>query len=337
MRRLLLALLALILLAILAIAVWVAYATHARSLREVHTPEQIAAGQGRWVRLADSTLHVREWQGANARAPVLVLVHGTGAWSGTWFGLPGALAAAGWHVVALDLPPFGLSSTDRSPADYSRAAQARRIIGVLDDLATPVVLMGHSFGAGPALEAALGAGAKVRRLVLVDPALGLGPNGEPPHCESGSGAPLVLAYRPLRGAVIASTATWPGLTPTLLRSFVHRKDVVTPALVPAYQVPFAREGFSARLGDWAAEFATGACEPALSLDARAVAAWRPERPVALIWGAEDTITPIAQAAALQRAMPGTTLRVLPGAGHIPHIEDPDAFAVSLLAVVDGDR
>jgi len=108
---------------------------------------------------------------------------------------------------------------------------------------------------------------------------------------------------------------------------VHRKDVVDDALVPAYQVPFERQGFTASLGDWAMAFGASACESARSLDPRAVTAWAAGGPrVSLIWGREDTVTPIAQAAALQRWMGQATLDVLPGVGHIPHIEAPAEFA-----------
>src|SRR5262249_32879499 len=36
----------------------------------------------------------------------VVLIHGTAAWSELWRATIDALAAAGFHVVALDLPPF---------------------------------------------------------------------------------------------------------------------------------------------------------------------------------------------------------------------------------------
>ena len=52
--------------------------------------------------------------------------------------------------------------------------------------------------------------------------------------------------------------------------------------------------------------------------------------MALLWGEQDSITPLAQARALQGWMPQATLTVLPQVGHIPHIEGPGAFAEALL-------
>ncbi|HEY4068521.1 MAG TPA: alpha/beta hydrolase [Burkholderiaceae bacterium] len=324
-------------LVVLAAVEWVAYAGHARLQREVKTPEQLDAGQGRWITAAGARLHLREW--GPAGAPTLLLIHGTGGWSGAWLTLPDVLSEAGWRVVALDLPPFGLSTLQQNAAsaapDYTRNAQAARILAVIDQLGAPVTLVAHSFGSGPSLEAALHAEGRLRQLVLVDPALGLGPNGEAPVCEPpGAEVSWLLARRPLRSALIAATATWPGFTTALLRSFVYKKDTMTEATVARFQRPFERAGFTPQLGDYVAGFVRGSCEAADSLDLAKVAAWAANGPpVALVWGQRDSITPIAQAAALKRLMPGATLTVLPGVGHIPHVESPGEFATALLGAL----
>ena len=312
---------------------WLTYTDIARTRREIMSPEALAQGRGRWVQAADADIYLREW--GDPKQPTLLLTNGAGAWSGTWFALPDALRAAGWHVVAIDLPPFGLSRTaDGARTDYSRAAQARRILGVVDTLdtfGTPVTLVGHSFGAGPALEAAMHAGARVRQLVLVDPALGLGSDGSPPQCAPGDSTSPLLRPRSVRTALVAASATWPGLTGTMLKQFVHRKEVVTDSLLVPYQVPFARPGFSASLGDWAIAFANASCEGVASLDPNKLRAWATGGPpVSLVWGEQDTITPIAQARALQSWMPSATLATIPDVGHLPHIESPSAFSAALV-------
>jgi pimeloyl-ACP methyl ester carboxylesterase len=117
----------------------------------------------------------------------------------------------------------------------------------------------------------------------------------------------------------------------MLKQFVHRKEVVTDALVQPYQVPFTRQGFSASLGDWAVAFAHTSCEGLDSLEPQKLRAWAANGPpVALIWGEQDSITPIAQAKALRSWMPSATLATLPDVGHIPHIENPGAFADVLI-------
>ncbi|WP_295636781.1 alpha/beta fold hydrolase [uncultured Methylibium sp.] len=322
------ALLALLLSAVLLLA------EQLRSQRETQPAERLAPVGGRWINAGDASVFVQQWGPADG--PMLLLVHGTGAWSGTWFELPDALAAAGWRVVAVDLPPFGLSHVAASPADYTRTAQARRLLAVVDALGgRDVVLVGHSFGAGPALEAALQDKTRLGRLVLVDPALGLGPAGEPPACEPEGTMDRVFAVGALRRTLVGGIATQPRFTPWLLSQFVHRKEAVDTARVPAYQRPMRRIDFSAGLADWALAFSRASCEPARSLDPKALAAWSAERklPLRLIWGDQDSITPLAQAQALQRWLPDARLDVIAGVGHIPHIEAPEAFARTLLQAV----
>ena len=44
-------------------------------------------------------------------------------------------------------------------------------------------------------------------------------------------------------------------------------------------------------------------------------------------------TPLDQATDLRTLMPQTRLTLLPGVGHIPQIEDPDAFNAALLSTI----
>jgi pimeloyl-ACP methyl ester carboxylesterase len=100
-----------------------------------------------------------------------VLFHGTAAWSELWRRTITALTASGFRVIAFDLPPFGFSD---HPGTYTRAAQATRINDALNQLNIgPVIIVGHSFGAGAATEFAMRYPERTRGLVLVDAALGL--------------------------------------------------------------------------------------------------------------------------------------------------------------------
>ena len=53
-------------------------------------------------------------------------------------------------------------------------------------------------------------------------------------------------------------------------------------------------------------------------------------PVTLLWGDLDTITPPAQAKALEALLPRRRLVMLQGVGHIPQIEDVAAFNGALM-------
>lgn len=289
---------------------------------EDHSPREAAPRQGRWLHAHDVELYVQEF--GDPAAPPLVLTHGTGAWSGTWDQNVQAMAAAGYRVIAVDLPPFGFS-TRPVARDYSRNAQARRIIGLIDALKLgPVTLLGHSYGGGPAAEAAMLQPDRVRHLILVDAAIGL--MEYPAPAKSGGAAASLLDIRPLRTALIATVGTQPLFSEFWLRQFVARKEVVTPSRTAIYRQPFVLEGFSASLGDWAAQFAG---ESGKSLSERPEGFRQLSMPLTLVWGQEDAITPLSQAQTLQRLVAGSRLLVLPGVGHIPQIEDPALFNMSM--------
>jgi pimeloyl-ACP methyl ester carboxylesterase len=55
-------------------------------------------------------------------------------------------------------------------------------------------------------------------------------------------------------------------------------------------------------------------------------------PTLLLWGASDHfVTPDYYGAAYQKAIPGATLEMIDGAGHLPHIEQPAACVERILA------
>jgi pimeloyl-ACP methyl ester carboxylesterase len=54
-------------------------------------------------------------------------------------------------------------------------------------------------------------------------------------------------------------------------------------------------------------------------------------PTLVLVGAEDTITPLADARKLSDTIPEATLEVLPAAGHLSNLETPDAFSESVRA------
>ncbi len=289
-------------------------------------PRQAAPAQGRWLHAHDVELYVQEF--GDPAAPPLVLTHGTGAWSGTWDQNVQAMAAAGYRVIAVDLPPFGFS-TRPAARDYSRAAQARRIIGLIDALKLgPVTLLGHSYGGGPAAEAAMLQPDRVRHLILVDAAIGLVENPAP--AKSGGVVAGLFGIRPLRTALIATVGTQPLFSEFWLRKFVARKEVVTPSRTAIYREPFVLDGFTASLGDWAAQFAG---ESGKSLSERPEGFRKLPMPLTLVWGQEDTITPLYQARTLQRLAAGSRLLVLPGVGHIPQIEDPALFNLRMAEIL----
>jgi pimeloyl-ACP methyl ester carboxylesterase len=286
-----------------------------------------AIDTGRWVQAGDVKMHIQEY--GSPSSPTLVLVHGTGAWSQTWVSNADAMVAAGYHVVAVDLPPFGFSTRPEN-VDYSRHAQARRIVSLVDELkAGPVTLLGHSYGGGPAAEAAMMAPDRIKHLILLDAAIGMREEPMAKPAPPGLVAKL-FGMRTLRTTLIALVGTQPVFSQALLKTFVFRKEVVTAKRTAIYQEPFKVKGFSASLGDWAFQFASENGSNASETKAGFAAL---QMPLTLIWGEEDTITPLAQAKAIQEAKPGSKLVILKRVGHIPQIEDVDQFNEAIQLVL----
>jgi pimeloyl-ACP methyl ester carboxylesterase len=295
---------------------------------EKFTPRQAAPANGRWVYAHDVNVYLQEFGPPQGKP--LVLVHGTGAWSGTWGSNIPAMVQAGYHVIAIDLPPFGFSERVQA-MDYSRKAQAKRILAVIENLKiTSATLLGHSFGGGPAAEAVMLDSRRISHLVLVDAAIGLQTTPSK-KCEPPSLPVSLLGWRPLRTALISSAGTNPLFSEYLLRKFVARKEVVTAERTAIYQAPFVTHDFTASLGDWAWQFATGCEEQSSATQAgfKSISI-----PVSLVWGDEDTITPMAQAQQLHQLISVSRLTVLKAVGHIPQIENVVLFNTSIIEVLN---
>ena len=315
LTRLLRWLFGLLAVAIVAVAAILAFFRWQAHEREAHDAAAIAPPTGRFVPAGDVEIFIQETGPADG--PVVLFVHGTGAWSETWREAMTAAAGAGFRAIAIDLPPFGFS---RRPArgGYAPADQGKRIIGVLDSLRIPrAVLVGHSFGGGPTMEAIFDAPGRIRALVAVDVALGIGAHG-----EASPAVRKLLGLAPLRDAVVATFLTNPAFTRRLLASFVADPAVATPDRVTIYQRPLAVRGSTRAIGEWLPVLIAPAGTPrsATPEPYRALA-----MPTLVVWGDLDTITPLPQGTELAQLIPGARLEVLSGVGHIPQIENPQRF------------
>ncbi|HEX8642364.1 MAG TPA: alpha/beta hydrolase [Allosphingosinicella sp.] len=260
-----------------------------------------------------------------ADGPPVMIVPGTAGWSGFWRNVTRHLAAKGWRVIAVDLPPFGFSERDPR-ARYGRRDQAARLAAVLAaEARSPAVVIGHSFGGGPATELALLAPGRVRSLVLVDAALG---TLDPAPAGRWSADRIV---RPAWVAepVVSASLTNPLAIGTLMRSMLARRDAADP-WIETIRLPMRRSGTTAGYADWL-PFLLTADDGAASRRSAGLA--RIRVPVALIWGEADTVTPIAQGETIARLTRARSLIRLPGVGHVPHIEDEPAFLRALDAAM----
>lgn len=293
----------------------------AGALRETETLAEAMPAEGRMIATEMGGIFVLE--AGPQEGPPLLFAHGTAAWSGLWQPVLEAAGRAGYRAIAFDMPPFGFSERDAA-GGYARSTQAARVQALVEVMEIRPVIVAHSFGAGAMVEAAMRAPRDYAGLIVVDGALGLGSHEIPRD------VPLLLRPGPLRRLALRLTVTNPLAMRPILRSLIHVDEAATRARVNLLNRPMRREGTTAAYAEWLPSLLVPPQE-ALSTRAESYAALR--LPVTYIWGAEDDVTPLAQAEALAALTPGANLIVIPDVGHIPQIEDEAAFLDVLLPAI----
>lgn len=268
--------------------------------------------------------------------PPLVLVHGLDGSAANWWDVAPALAAD-HRVVAPDLPGFG-----RTPLRWRRRSViahadlvvevARRTVDASPQ--RPVVLVGNSMGGPVVLAAAARHPELVAGVVLVAPAL---PRRGTSRIDA-SWLPVVL---PIRLPVL------PWLEP-LRRHGLEPERRVRALLDLCYARP--SDG-RLRARESAAAFAemVAVAEQRGTLDhargwagaARSLFTWlcrrgafhdladRVAAPVLVLEGGADPIIPTDHVDAACERHPTWRRVTLPHVGHVPQLEDPDAFVANL--------
>jgi pimeloyl-ACP methyl ester carboxylesterase len=287
--------------------------------REASEAASLVPANGSFIETSYGKIHYSTW-GDTTGQPVL-LTHGMAAWGGLWQETAEALAAQGYRVIAVDQPPFGFS--DRDNDDFSRIAEARRVSEVVEKLGlSNVLLVGHSYGGGVALESVLQTPQLYKAVVLVCPVTGLlGP--QPPPVKN---LPFVLRSRIVTELLVSATITNPWLTAMLAKQFMHKKERLTDAHVATLQRPMSRTGNTEAMAKWLQTFLAG---DAGALSATQVEASKIAIPLALIWGAEDTVVTVAEGREIAVVLRTQDLTVIPDIGHMPQLEDPAAFNAAL--------
>ncbi len=221
----------------------------------------------------------------------LVLLHGTNDQAGTWMRVVPLLVDR-YRLILPDLAGHGESEPRFGPIAFSVIVD--RLHRILDhEDARDIVLGGNSFGGWIAILYALAHPDRVKRLVL----------------ESGGG----LA-RPLGVPLVArdrETAI------TILRA-VHGPNYIPQDWVIDTLLARATDSPMLRLDGAMENF----------VDARLS---QLEMPATLVWGADDGVVPLSYGEALENAIRGAKLRVIDGAAHIPHLQQPERFVECLTA------
>src|SRR5437879_7369638 len=291
----------------------------ARDLSVDELKGSYAGGASRFLDVDGLSVHYRD----EGRGFTLGLLHGTGASLHTWDAWAEALRGH-FRVIRMDLPGFGLTGPNRDD-DYRIDAYVGFLEAFRGKLALDgFALAGNSLGGQIAWSYAVAHPERVRALVLLDPA---GYRIDRPA--------LVFRLARIPGVSWLMTKLDPGpITEKTLRDCYGDPSKVTPALVERYRKLALREGnrraFVARVARRAED---------RSADIAKIRA-----PTLILWGGQDRLIPLAHAQRFVGAIPGASLIVYDGAGHVPMEEigersaaDADAFVSAALRSQSGDR
>jgi pimeloyl-ACP methyl ester carboxylesterase len=244
------------------------------------------------------------------QGPVLVLLHGTAASLQTWDGWVAALA--GQHrIIRMDLPGFGLTGPSAT-GDYAIPAY----VAFLEDFRKRLglsrfALAGNSLGGQIAWGYAVAHPHEVTELILVDPA---GYPIEKPALA------FRLARLPVLSTLLAHADPRPMVRKTLRLAYGDPSKV-TPELIRRYTQLSLRAGNRLAFVQRArvSQVDRSADIPKVSV------------PTLILWGREDRLIPVTDAARFQAAISGSKVILYDSVGHVPMEEIPERSAADVEA------
>jgi len=242
--------------------------------------------------------------------PPLVLVHGTPSWAFLWREVAPRLAQR-FSVYLFDLLGYG-DSEQREDQDMSVATQTKILVELLRlwELERPV-LVGHDIGAAIVLRAHLLEHCGACRISLVDGAV-FNPWNTPTtvhirnHLDAYRTMPAHIYERVVAGHLL--TAVHRPMPPEVLEGYLR------PWCGPSGQAAYFR-----KIEQWKDEH-MGALEPLLGTVGV---------PTQILWGGKDSWLGPAVAERLKAAIPGSTLTLIPSAGHFVMEDAPEEVAREL--------
>ena len=237
----------------------------------------------------------------SGEGPVLVLLHGIGSGSGSWFHQLHGLADR-FRMLAWDAPGYGRTTplVPETPdaSDYGDALQV--FLTALD--VQPDILIGHSLGAMMAGRYVASYQTDLRALILADPANGYGAADEATRLEKMNARIAMVDELGPQGMAASRSSN-------LLSADASDEAM---ALVRWNMSQIHPEGYRQATRMLAHGHLMG---DAAKYDGR----------VLVMGGSEDTVTPEAGCREVAAAFRNAEYRTLPGVGHASYVENPGQF------------
>jgi pimeloyl-ACP methyl ester carboxylesterase len=246
--------------------------------------------------------------------PAILLLHGLGHSTHGWRKVIGPLAAAGYRVMAVDLPGFGYSD---KPGGYSVDAYVQFVSDWLDlHCIERAALVGNSMGGAITAAVAGMRPDRVAAAVLVDP----GGFGKEVTWLLRLAGLRLLRWLPRR---VSRREVRRGLRFVFANPrLIEDEDVdriielskLEGALDSFLEIAHNAIGFrGVRAGQQLGEIAAHITAPAL-----------------VIWGDRDRIIPPTHAELAHQAIPQAEVAIIENCGHVPQLEAPERFTELVL-------
>lgn len=265
--------------------------------------------RSQFVHVDGMRIHYQEF--GDATAPPVLLIHGYTASLYSWHRSAPLIADVGFRVIALDLVGFGYSDKPRH-FEYTIDAQARTVTRFMDRLGIgAAAIIGCSYGGAIAAVIALDYPERVDKLILVDAVINDDLKDHPI---------LKLASVPGIGEIVtpfiadSRALLRHRMSGTLARGNHH---MITDERVNAILRPLrAADGHHSLLAtsrNWQAN--------RVIRDAHHIT-----QPTLIVWGEEDSVTPLEHGYMLRDAIPGSRVFVVKNCGHVPQEEKAGLFS-----------
>ena len=262
----------------------------------------------KFVEQGRATWHIQRF--GKAKAPRILLLHGTGGSVHSWRGLAPILAED-FELLAPDLPRHAFT-TGHAPEETSLVGMARAIRDLLAHVSfEPDMIVGHSAGAALALQGALDNG-------FSGPIVGLNSALRPvpgPAAEIFPAVAKVLFVNPFVPRIFSKMASFGGEAERFIYRSTHSR--LEPEGLACYSAliknPRHAKGALSMMANW-------------DLPTLRTRMHELSNPILMVHSDNDAAIPLDWAREAHGWLPTSRLEVLEGLGHLAHEVDPELAA-----------
>ena len=299
--------------AALLVLLWLGMTIYAYWPQEAGVPAtELAGPDDRFVEADGMLLRYRTWGEPVPGQSPIVLIHGFANSVQTWRDL-GPELKNDYHVIALDMPGFGLSAKP-DDRDYTNPSQAAAVIAFIEALnLDSAIIGGHSMGGALSLHVAEQS-ERITGMILFNPGI------------ITTGVPAITEYQvfPMH-RLSARTFADRNFRTNFLKSSYLRPEIITEDIMDDLMLGTKTDDYWTGTTQMMSYYESGN-EVEMLGEIRV--------PTLIVWGTEDRNKLDDEAQQLDGMLPVSRLALIPDAAHYVHEEKPTESAAAVIAAKD---